>query len=163
MTTRGTYTRLDDHRSLLPRTTIPRNSPKHSVSVAAAIVNDEGSFLAIRRADNGHWEPPGGVLELDESIEQGLIREVGEETGLRVEPLVLTGVYKNLRRGIVALVFRCSIRGGTPKTADEVDEIRWLKPAELMWMTEAYRVRLLDAISHDGIPHIRAHDGVRLV
>lgn len=102
------------------------------------------------------------MLELNESIEQGLIREVAEETGLRVEPLALTGVYKNLDRGIVALVFRCSIRGGIPKTADEVDEIRWLTPAELMWMTEAYRVRLLDAVG-ETVPCVRTHDGTRLV
>ena len=63
-----------------------RATPKHSVSVAAAIIDDDGRFLVIRRADNGRWEPPGGVLELDESIEAGLVREVEEETGLRVEP-----------------------------------------------------------------------------
>src|SRR3954453_18044884 len=86
-------------------------TPKHSVSVAAAIIDDEGRFLAIRRADNGAWEPPGGVLELDESIEAGLVREVEEETGLRVEPVALTGVYKNMRRGVIALVFRCRLGG----------------------------------------------------
>src|SRR3954451_11920279 len=70
--------------------------PKHSVSVAAAIRDDAGRFLVISRADNGRWEPPGGVLELDESITDGLIREVHEETGLQVQPVALTGVYKNM-------------------------------------------------------------------
>src|SRR4051794_30773934 len=79
--------------------------PRHSVSVAAAIRNGDGHFLAIRRADDGAWQPPGGILELDESIEAGLTREVEEETGVRVEPLALTGVYKNMRRGVIALVF----------------------------------------------------------
>jgi 8-oxo-dGTP diphosphatase len=136
--------------------------PKHSVSVAAAIIDDDGRFLAIRRADNGHWEPPGGVLELDESIEEGLIREVAEETGLRVAPVALTGVYKNMRRGIVALVFRCALLGHTAHAPDEVEEIRWLKPDELDRMSDAYRIRLLDALDCAS-PRVRAHDGTQLL
>jgi 8-oxo-dGTP diphosphatase len=137
--------------------------PRHSVSVAAAIIDDHGRFLAIRRADNGRWEPPGGVLELDESIEAGLIREVAEETGLTVEPIALTGVYKNMQRGIVALVFRCEItsRDGEPPPG-EVAEIAWLAPEQLSRMSQAYRVRLLDALD-SGSPHVRAHDGAQLL
>jgi 8-oxo-dGTP diphosphatase len=58
---------------------------------------------------NGHWEPPGGILELDETIQADLVHEVREETGLQVEPIALSPVYKNMRRGIIALVFRCRI------------------------------------------------------
>src|SRR3954447_7646131 len=90
-----------------PSRAVTDQTPKHSVSVAAAIIDDEGRFLVIRRADNGAWEPPGGVLELDESIEAGQVGEVGEGPGFVVEPISLSGVYKNMRRGIVALVFRC--------------------------------------------------------
>src|SRR4051794_21791704 len=111
--------------------TDPSQSPKHSVSVAAAILDDAGRFLAIRRADNGHWEPPGGILELHESITDGLVREVLEETGLHVRPLALTGVYKNMNRGIVALVFHCEITSGEARPTAEAREIAWLPPAEL--------------------------------
>src|SRR5271166_4286482 len=79
------------------------NTPKHSVSVAAVITDDHGRALLIQRRDNRHWEPPGGVLELAETIQDGLRREVAEETGLEIEPIALTGVYKNMPRGIVAL------------------------------------------------------------
>ena len=140
----------------------PQQPPKHSVSVAAAIIGDDGRFLAIRRADNGRWEPPGGVLELEESIESGLIREVEEETGLRVEPVRLTGVYKNMERGIVALVFRCDVLTRARHVPDEVEEIRWLTIEELSWMDEAYRVRLLDALD-SASPRVRAHDGTHLL
>jgi 8-oxo-dGTP pyrophosphatase MutT (NUDIX family) len=56
---------------------------RHSVSVAGVII-DDGRGLLIRRRETLHREPPGGVLELNESTEGGLQREVREETGLKV-------------------------------------------------------------------------------
>jgi 8-oxo-dGTP diphosphatase len=139
------------------------STPRHSVSVAAAIVNEQGKVLAIRRHDNGQWEPPGGILELDETIDEGLMREVREETGLRVVPEHLTGVYKNMKRGIIALVFRCRVVSGQPHASPEATEIRWLSPPEVAdLMSEAYAVRLLDALRADG-PAIRAHDGLMIL
>lgn len=72
------------------------DQPRHSVSVAAVIVDDRGQALAVQRRDNEHWEPPGGVPELAESIEDGLRREVREETGLDITVEALAGAYKNL-------------------------------------------------------------------
>jgi ADP-ribose pyrophosphatase YjhB (NUDIX family) len=139
------------------------DGPKHSVSVSAVIFDDEGRALAIRRRDNGEWEPPGGVLELSESVTAGLAREVAEETGLRVEAETLTGVYKNIARGIVALVFRCRVVGGTPTTSEEAAEIAWLTLAETRErMSEAYAVRVVDAMSGGPTP-VRLHDGRHLV
>ena len=83
------------------------DTPKHSVSVAGIVVRDDGHILVIQRRDNQQWEPPGGVLELNETFEEGVCREVREETGVDVAVERLTGVYKNMPRGIVALVFRC--------------------------------------------------------
>lgn len=144
--------------------TIPDQPPKHSVSVAAAIVDDQGRFLAIRRADNGRWEPPGGVLELNESISDGVIREVHEETGLQVRTVALTGVYKNMRRAIVALVFRCEVISGTARASHESREIAWLAPEQLgTHMSDAYRVRLLDAVHLESAPTVRAHDGTSIL
>lgn len=84
------------------RTREAPSTPLHSVSVAGAVIRDDGRFLAIRRRDNGTWELPGGVLELDETPEDGVVREVREETGILVKVDRLTGVYKNMARGIVA-------------------------------------------------------------
>jgi 8-oxo-dGTP pyrophosphatase MutT (NUDIX family) len=78
-----------------------------------------GRALPIQRADNDRWELPGGVLELGETIHDGLRREVREETGLGIEPIAVTGVYKNMTRAIIALVFRCKIAGGALATNDE--------------------------------------------
>jgi 8-oxo-dGTP diphosphatase len=136
---------------------------RHSVSVAGVIVDDQQRVLLIQRRDNQHWEAPGGVLELDESIPAGLCREIREETGLSVEPEALTGVYKNMARGIVALVFRCKILGGQLATNGEVSAFRWATADEVRDIaTEAYAIRVLDALDPGGTA-VREHDGVHLV
>jgi ADP-ribose pyrophosphatase YjhB (NUDIX family) len=138
--------------------------PRHSVSVAGITVDDHGRALLIRRRDNGRWEPPGGVLELGETIHDGLRREVREETGLDVEPIALTGVYKNMTSAIVALVFRVKITGGGLTTNDEATDFRWATESELpSLMPEAYAIRVLDALHDPGIPAVRPHDGVHLL
>lgn len=138
------------------------DTPKHSVSVAGIVVRDDGRILVIQRRDNSHWEPPGGVLELGETFEHGVSREVAEETGIAVEVERLTGAYKNLTRGIVALVFRCRPTGGESTTTDESRRVAWLTPDEVReHMDPAYAVRVLDALTDT--PAARAHDGVQLV
>lgn len=144
------------------RTREAPSTPLHSVSVAGAVIRDDGRFLAIRRRDNGTWELPGGVLELDETPEDGVVREVREETGVLVKVDRLTGVYKNMARGIVALVFRCHPAGGREHPSSESTAVAWLTPEEVKErMTEVYSVRLLDALDSDA-PHVRTHDGKRL-
>lgn len=138
------------------------NSPKHSVSVAGVVVDDLDRVLAIQRQDNGHWEAPGGVLELEESFEDGVRREVAEETGLSVQVESLTGVYKNMSRGIVALVFRCSPVGGTIHPTDEAHAVRWLTKDEVReLMAPAFAIRVLDAF--EPTTSTRSHDGVNLL
>jgi ADP-ribose pyrophosphatase YjhB (NUDIX family) len=138
-------------------------SPHHSVSIAAVVVDEFGRVLVTQRRDNGHWEPPGGVLETEESILDGLQREVLEETGLVIEPVRLTGVYKNMARGIVALMFLARIKAGEPTTSDETSRVEWWT-AEMVseHMDDAYAVRILDALRPDG-PAVRAHDGVSIL
>jgi len=120
--------------------------------------------LLIQRRDNQRWEPPGGVLELGETIPDGLRREVREETGLDVEPVALTGVCKNMTRAIVALVFRCKITGGELASSDEVAAFRWATAAEVAELAdEAYAVRVLDALNGDHPAAVRHHDSVHLV
>jgi 8-oxo-dGTP diphosphatase len=136
---------------------------RHSVSVAGVVIDEDGRALVIQRRDNAHWEPPGGILERDETITEGLLREVREETGLIVEP-ALTGVYKNMSRGIIALVFRCRPIGGTLTENSEVTGFRRVRESDVSSiMSEVYAVRILDAYQHNAVPSIRDHDGVRLV
>jgi len=137
---------------------------RHSISVAGVVIDEDGRALIIQRRDNAHWEPPGGVLERDEAITDGLLREVREETGLAVEPVALTGIYKNMSRGIIALVFRCRAVGGELTENEEVIGFRWVRESDVRSvMPEAYAVRILDAFQPQAVPAIRAHDGVKLL
>jgi len=93
-----------------------------------------------------------------------LLREVREETGLIVEPMVLTGVYKNMRLGVVALVFRCRPTGGTLTENSEAAGFRWIQESEASAiMPEAFAIRILDAYRSDAKPSIRDHDSAKLI
>ena len=136
---------------------------RHSVSVAGVVVRDDGKILVIRRRDNGHYQAPGGVLEQHERIEDGMVREIFEETGLRVEPEQLTGIYKHMGLGVVALVFRARSLGGTPTVTDEAAEVLWMDRDQVVTrMTEAFAIRVIDAFNGPW-PHMRHHDGTRLL
>ena len=139
-----------------------KEAPTHSVSVAGVVIDADGRVLVIQRRDNGHWEPPGGILELGETLEQGVQREVMEETGVQVTVNGLTGVYKNMNRGIVALVYRCSIAAGNPRTSSETTSVRWVDRDQIdALMSPAYATRVHDAFSPAAAS--RAHDGVNLI
>ncbi|MCP9954695.1 NUDIX hydrolase [Actinomadura madurae] len=136
----------------------------HSVSVAGVVVDEQGRALLIQRRDNGHWEAPGGVLEQDEDIITGLRREVHEETGLEVTPTALTGVYKNMTRAIVALVFRCKAEVGAVRETDETAAFRWVTADEVAELAdEAFAIRVQDALATHPTAPIRQHDGVHLL
>ncbi|MGR3939589.1 NUDIX hydrolase, partial [Streptomyces sp. BRA346] len=124
-----------------------------------------GRALLIKRRDNGKWEPPGGVLEREETIPDALQREVLEETGIKIAlPATLTGVYKNMTGLIVSMVFRCEAIDGTPTTGAETRALRWVTRDEITELAdEAYAIRVLDALDNISPPAVRAHDGVRLI
>lgn len=141
-------------------------SPRHSVSVAAAVVRDDSRILAVRRRDNGRWEPPGGILDLDETIEEGVTREVSEETGLLIGVDHPTGVYKNMTHSIIALVCHCHVICGTLHPTPEASAAAWLTPNEVRErMNLAFAIRLLDAIEDHTLgprsPHTRRQGSAR--
>ncbi|MDH6113862.1 hypothetical protein P3T36_002683 [Kitasatospora sp. MAP12-15] len=73
-------------------------------------------------------------------------------------------MYKNLARGIVALVFRCRPEAGRPHPTDEASAVAWLTPEEVgARMAEVYAVRVLDALGAEQAARVRAHDGRRVV
>lgn len=87
--------------------------PKHLVAVSGYIVNDHGEVLLVKthyRSDT--WELPGGQVEEGESLHHALVREVYEETGLKIVPLGVTGVYYNATDHILVVVFRAKYEEG---------------------------------------------------
>lgn len=136
--------------------------PRHSVSVVGIVVNSSRQVLAIRRRDNGHWQPPGGVLELNETFEQGVVREVAEETGAQVAIERLSGVYKNVKAGIVAIAFRCRPLTEPAEQTHEAAEVHWIDQTDVpRLMTPTFTARVLDAF--EPLPQVRTHDGTNLV
>ncbi|WP_226351217.1 MULTISPECIES: NUDIX hydrolase [unclassified Pseudonocardia] len=132
------------------------------MSVAGVVVDDSDRILAVERMDNGRWEAPGGILELGETLAEGVRREVAEETGVHVEVGRMTGVYQNLTLGVVALVFRCRPIGGVPTPSEESRRVEWLTLDEVRErMPDVFAIRVLDAFG-DSARH-RVHDGVSLI
>jgi ADP-ribose pyrophosphatase YjhB (NUDIX family) len=118
------------------------------------------------RQDDDRWVPPGGVLELAETPAEGVAREVLEETGIKVQADRLTGVYKNMRLGVVTLAFRCSIIDGQGQedTTDEAKNVAWLTVEEATrQMPEARAIRVVDAVASSDRPAVRVHDGTHLL
>jgi 8-oxo-dGTP diphosphatase len=85
--------------------------------------------LVIQRRDNGHCEPPGGILELGEQFEDGVRREVLEETGLETRAISFVGFYDSPGRSpaqTVSLAFLLEPTGGALQAGDDADSAEWI-------------------------------------
>ncbi len=110
------------------------NRPRR-VGVVAFIERD-GSLLLERRADFGTWGIPGGALDEDEDVEQGIAREVLEETGLEALSIELLGVFSDPSRiveyddgnvyRLLTLAFVVSVAPGRPRVSEESLELRFV-------------------------------------
>lgn len=135
---------------------------RHFVSVAAVISDGHDRVLAIRRRDNGCWEPPGGMLQSGEHIEDGLVREVAEEAGVEVDLLRLSGIYRHVDRDIVSFVYHCRVRREIATDWAETVGVQWLDRDEVVArMRPVFVTRVLDALDGGpaGVPAVRHHDG----
>ncbi len=116
------------------------------IAVYALIFNQENILLALRR-DIDWWNLPGGGLELGETVEEGICREVREETGLEVEVEHLVGVYSKPQKQEVVLTFRCHVIGGIVTSTEESRECRYFPanavPANTL---PKHRQRIEDAL-----------------
>jgi len=111
------------------------------LAVSAAIFRD-GKVLVVRRARNpalSLYTLPGGVVETGETLMAAVIREVREETSLDVEPVALAGLREaivrdaqgRVERHFVILCFAARWLSGEPVLNEELDDARWLDPADL--------------------------------
>ena len=123
--------------------------------------------LLTRRADNDHWCLPGGIMEAGESVEEACIREVLEETGLKVKLSRLVGAYSNPdqlviypdgnRAHFVVLNFEAVITGGKLGLSNETTDAGFFSLEEIkkMQIHGCQEDRIHDAMSAQQAAFIR--------
>ena len=107
----------------------------------AAVIDDGGRILLIKRADNGKWAMPGGALEVGETPAEGVVREALEETGVRCRAVSLIGVFDSRfcgtlsRHHLYHFTFLCEpLNQGAPEKplhSIEVLDVGWFPEGEL--------------------------------
>lgn len=119
-----------------------REYPDAPVVGVGGVVIHEGRALLIKRGSaplEGQWSIPGGTLELGESIEEGVRRELLEETGIEVRVLGLIEVFDRIfRDGAGAIQFHfvivdylCELVSGEAIAASDVTDTAWVREREL--------------------------------
>jgi 8-oxo-dGTP diphosphatase len=123
---------------------LQREFPEAPIVGVGAVVVDQGRVLLVQRGhepSKGKWSLPGGMLELGESLTNGVAREVKEETGLNVEVIELVELIdrihkesgpsgESVRYHYVIADYLCRILGGTLQAASDAAAVRWVERAE---------------------------------
>ena len=119
-----------------------REYPETPLVGVGAVILDQGRVVLVKRGQPplaGEWSIPGGRLETGETMREGIIREVREETGLTVEPAELLGVYDRLLRDeagrilyhYVLIDFLCRRLAGELQAGGDADDARWYSQEEI--------------------------------
>jgi 8-oxo-dGTP diphosphatase len=120
-----------------------REYPEAPIIGVGAVVIDGSKVLLVRRGQEplkGEWSLPGGALELGETLQQGVVREVLEETGLTVVPAGIVEVLDRItqddlsgqvRYHYVLVDFLCRVTGGLLCGGSDAEEARWVEREEL--------------------------------
>jgi 8-oxo-dGTP diphosphatase len=134
---------VDTARVRTPAPPSERRYPtKPLVGVGAVILSDAGQVLLVKRRQEplaGQWSLPGGMLEIGETLEAGVAREMVEETGLVVSvgPVVeafdriLLDETGRVRYHFVLIDYLCRVRGGTLQAGSDVDAAEFVDPRAL--------------------------------
>ncbi|WP_405160488.1 NUDIX domain-containing protein [Nocardia sp. NBC_01499] len=120
------------------------NAPRANSLVpggSALIVDEHGAILMQRRSDSGNWSLPGGTMEIGETLEQCVVRETKEETGLDIEITGLLGIYTDPDHVIAYtdgevrqefnITYYGQVVGGELAVSDESTAVRYLNLGEL--------------------------------
>jgi 8-oxo-dGTP diphosphatase len=98
-----------------------------------AVWIDRRRVLLVRRARapfRGRWAFPGGFVELTETVESAVVRELREETGLRARPVGIVGVYsgpdRDLRKPTATVAFLMQGHAAVPRSGDDAAEADWV-------------------------------------
>lgn len=113
------------------------------ISVYALIRNENGEFLLLRRSENsrtnpGKWDLPGGKVNPDESLKEGVVREVWEETGISIVPGDIAGEvnFELPEKKVIAIVFDGGYVVADVKLSYEHMEYIWISLEKIIGMEE---------------------------
>jgi 8-oxo-dGTP diphosphatase len=122
-------------------------------ATAAAVLHDENDLLLVKRAmepARGEWCLPGGFVELDETPEQGVLRELREETGLEGTVDHLIGVVPEaspLYGPLIIIGYEVSAHGGRLKAGDDAAEVKYFPLRGLPPLAFDSHQALIDAMA----------------
>lgn len=129
------------------------------IGVFAVIFNKQRKVLLCHRCDQDLWNLPGGSLENNETIYQGLKREVKEETGLTVVIEKLVGVYCSPQKQKKEIIFLFTVKAvsGEISLSEEADKINYFSFEEIPINTPPnQREKIKDAFqSSENWPFLR--------
>lgn len=119
-----------------------REYPEAPIVGVGAVVIQDDQVLLVRRGEEplkGRWSLPGGALELGESLEEAVVREVLEECCVNVHPIAVVEVFDKITRGAdgriqyhyVLVDFLCRCVGGTVQCASDAADARWVRREQL--------------------------------
>jgi 8-oxo-dGTP diphosphatase len=142
-----------------------RRYPVRPVVGVGALIYDGARILLVERGKEplkGYWSLPGGGVEAGERLEDAVIREVFEETGLRVTADGLATVFERImpdenRRceyHYVLVDFYCTITGGELRAGDDSQDVRWfgLKELDGLLLTAGTQ-QVVEACAHGRTTH----------
>lgn len=110
------------------------------ISQKAILLNEQGKILTIRRTKTApsrplYWDLPGGRLDFGEDTKAGIIREIKEETGLKVSGLLLLDTSSKINdRGefwVKLYYIACAPRKNVVLSFEH-DDLKWVTPNELL-------------------------------
>lgn len=114
-----------------------RRYPSRPFLGVGALIFEDGNLLLVERAQEplkGYWSIPGGIVEAGEKLEDGIRREVREETGLEVEPLSIFEIFERIipdaegkaEYHYVLIDYLCRAVGGRLAAASDVSRVAWV-------------------------------------
>lgn len=120
----------------------PREYPDRPIVGVGGVIVDDGKVLLVRRRYEplkGHWSLPGGMVEIGETLEAALTRELLEETGLAVDVGPVIEVFDRItpdedhriRYHFVLIDYLCWTGGGALRAGSDVDAAIWADPDNL--------------------------------